>query len=92
MLKLVDEGPRSLEDYRKIAPDHILDALLAVAKDLKGARVAHINATPYGGGVSELLRSAVPITNDLGRPSLCCSRSLFLQPLYLHGARAGLIP
>jgi len=66
MLKLVDVGPRSLEDYRRIAPDHILDALLAVAKDLRGARVAHINATPYGGGVSELLRSAVPIMNDLG--------------------------
>jgi trehalose synthase len=66
MLKLVDVGPRSLEDYRNIAPDFILDALLAVAKDLKGARVAHINATPYGGGVSELLRSTVPIMNDLG--------------------------
>jgi trehalose synthase len=66
MLQLVDVGPRSIEDYRKIAPDHILDALLAVAHDLKGARVAHINATPYGGGVSELLRSGVPIMNDLG--------------------------
>jgi trehalose synthase len=66
MLQLVDVGPRSLASYRKIAPDHVLDALLAVAKDLKGARVAHINATPYGGGVSELLRSTVPIMNDLG--------------------------
>ena len=66
MLKLVDVGPRSLADYAKIVPSHILDGLLAVAKDLTGARVAHINATPYGGGVSELLRSAVPIMNDLG--------------------------
>lgn len=66
MLNLVDVGPRSLADYRKIAPDHILDALLAAAKDLRGARVAHISATPYGGGVSELLRSTVPIMNDLG--------------------------
>jgi len=66
MLNLVDVGPRSLEDYRKIVPDHILDALLAVAKNLRGARVAHVNATPYGGGVSELLRSVVPIMNDLG--------------------------
>lgn len=66
MLQLVDVGPRSLEDYRKIAPDHLLDALLVVARDLRGARVAHINATPYGGGVSELLRSIVPIMNDLG--------------------------
>jgi trehalose synthase len=50
-------GQGLLEDYRNITPDHILGALLAVAGDLRGARVAHINATPYGGGVSELLRS-----------------------------------
>lgn len=66
MLQLVDVGPRSLGSYRGIAPDHLIDDLLAIAKDLKGARVAHINATPYGGGVSELLRSTVPIMNDLG--------------------------
>jgi hypothetical protein len=40
MLQLVDVVPRSLASYRKIAPDHVLDALWAVAKDLKGARVA----------------------------------------------------
>jgi trehalose synthase len=28
--------------------------------------VLHVNATPYGGGVSELLRSVVPLLNDLG--------------------------
>jgi|SRR5215475_5945077 len=55
-----------ISDNREIAPDHILDALLAVAKDLRGARVAHINAPPYGGGISELLRSAAPIMDDLG--------------------------
>ena len=66
MLQFVDVGPRSLESYRGIAPDHLLDDLLAVADDLKGVRVVHVNATPYGGGVSELLRSTIPILNDLG--------------------------
>jgi trehalose synthase len=66
MLQLVDVGPRSLENYRGIVPDNLIDQLLALAKDLRGLRVAHINATPYGGGVSELLRSAIPILNDLG--------------------------
>jgi trehalose synthase len=66
MLQLVDVGPRSLESYRGIAPDQLLEDLWAVAKDLKGARVIHVNATPYGGGVSEVLRSTVPILNDLG--------------------------
>ena len=66
MLQLVDVGPRSLESYRGIAPENLLDDLFAVAKDLKGSRVVHVNATPYGGGVSELLRSTIPILNDLG--------------------------
>src|SRR5437762_10539575 len=66
MLHRVDVGPRSLSNYRGIVPDNLLDDLLTVAKDLKGARVIHVNATPYGGGVSELLRSSIPILNDLG--------------------------
>ena len=66
MLQYVDVGPRSLESYRGIAPDQLLDDLLVVAEDLKGVRVVHVNATPYGGGVSELLRSTIPILNDLG--------------------------
>jgi trehalose synthase len=66
VLQLVDTGPRSLESYRGVAPDHFLDDLWMIARDLKGARVVHVNATPYGGGVSELLRSTVPILNDLG--------------------------
>src|SRR5258708_203289 len=66
MLHQVYVGPRSLSNYRGIAPGNVLDDLLAAAKHLKGARVAHVNATPYGGGVSELLRSTVPLLNDLG--------------------------
>jgi trehalose synthase len=66
MLQQVDVGPRSLEAYRGVVPDNLLDDLLAIAEDLKGARVVHVNATPYGGGVSELLRSAIPILNDVG--------------------------
>jgi trehalose synthase len=66
MLQFVDVGPRSLENYRRIVPDSLLDDLISVARDLRAARVVHINATPYGGGVSELLRASVPILNDLG--------------------------
>lgn len=49
-----------------MAPDATLDELLRHASTLRGARVLHINATPYGGGVAELLRSVVPLLNDLG--------------------------
>ena len=66
MLELVDVGPRSVETYRGIVPDGILDELVRHAVELRGARILHVNATAYGGGVSELLRSGVPILNDLG--------------------------
>jgi trehalose synthase len=66
MLEIVDVGPRPVAAYRGVAPDTLLDELAAVAADLRGVRVLHVNATPYGGGVSELLRSTVPILNDLG--------------------------
>ena len=66
MLQTVDVGQRSLDAYQDIAPDRILEELRWRAESLRGARVAHINATTYGGGVSELLRSTVPLLNDLG--------------------------
>lgn len=66
MLDLVDVGERSLESYRGVVPEHLLEALYAQARPLRSARVLHVNATPYGGGVSELLRSSVPLLNDLG--------------------------
>lgn len=66
MLHLVDVGARSLASYQGVAPDQLLEDLRSAAVPLHGARVLHLNATPYGGGVSELLRSVVPLLNDLG--------------------------
>jgi trehalose synthase len=66
MLQTVDVGERSLASYEGVSPEAILEELRATAAGLRGVRVAHVNATPYGGGVSELLRSTVPLYNDLG--------------------------
>ncbi len=66
MLHKVDVGTRSLRAYRGIVPDETIEELREAAKPLRGLRVLHLNATPYGGGVSELLRSLVPLMNDLG--------------------------
>ncbi len=66
MLESVDVGERSLESYRGLAPNATLDQLTKVSAAFQGVRVLHLNATPYGGGVSELLRSIVPLLNDLG--------------------------
>jgi trehalose synthase len=66
MLHTVETGVRSIEAYRGVVPDEILDGLIEAAEPLRGARVVHVNATAYGGGVSELLNAAVPLWNGLG--------------------------
>ncbi|MPZ50564.1 MAG: hypothetical protein GEU75_14920 [Dehalococcoidia bacterium] len=59
MLQTVDVGERSLASYEGVAPEAILEELRQAAARLRGTRVLHVNATPYGGGVSELLCSTV---------------------------------
>jgi len=66
VLQNVAVGRWSLDAYQDVVPDSILDGLRDEARALRGARILHINATAYGGGVSELLRSSVPLLRDLG--------------------------
>jgi len=65
MPQAVDVGLISVDMYEEVLPAEI-SRLREVAEELKGARILHINATPYGGGVSELLRSTVPLERALG--------------------------
>ncbi len=57
---------RKVEDYRGIAPPETIEALQSRAAELRGATVAHVNATNYGGGVAEILDNFVLLMNDLG--------------------------
>jgi len=66
VLQSVSVGRWSLDAYRDIVPNQILEGLREQAAALRGARILHVNATAYGGGVSELLRSSVPLLRDLG--------------------------
>jgi trehalose synthase len=66
MLQIVDVGERRLDTYNRVVPQSLLEALRAAAGELAGLRILHLSATTYGGGVSELLRSLVPLCNDLG--------------------------
>lgn len=66
MLQLVDVATQSLDVYAPIVGETVVQELRELARPLRGLRVAQINATPYGGGVSELLRSLVPLERDLG--------------------------
>ncbi|GAA3500822.1 glycosyltransferase [Streptomyces prasinosporus] len=66
MLQNVDVGRRRLDAYRRCAGDAVVDELHRLAAPLDGVRVLHVNATSYGGGVAEILRSEVPLLRDLG--------------------------
>ena len=66
MLQNVSVGRWTLDAYDALVPGAIMQELREHAHTLKGARVLHVNATAYGGGVSELLRSSVPLLRDLG--------------------------
>lgn len=66
MLQLVEVKPKSLDDYAIYAGEEEIAAIRALAEPLRGARVLHVNATAFGGGVAELLPAIVPLMNDVG--------------------------
>ena len=66
MLQSVDVGKHRIDAYAASAGADVIDQLRALAKSLQGVRVLHLNATPYGGGVAEILRSEIPLLRDLG--------------------------
>jgi trehalose synthase len=65
-LERVDVGTQSIANYAASAGADRIGALREAAADLAGLRVLHVSATPYGGGVAEILRSKVPLLRDLG--------------------------
>jgi trehalose synthase len=66
MPNTVPIGTKSLEDYRSIIGDAKTDEIIELGKSLRGARVLHLNATAFGGGVAELLNGMLPLFRDLG--------------------------
>lgn len=66
MFGSVPTTPKSIEAYRPIVGDARVDEILGLADKIRGARVLHINATAFGGGVAEILATLVPLMTDLG--------------------------
>jgi len=93
MLQKVAVGRWSLDAYDGIAPAAILEELREHARTLEGARILNVNATAYGGGVSELLRSSVPLLRDLGLTVdwqvIAGSEAFFHATKALHNALQG---
>jgi trehalose synthase len=66
VLRSVNVGHKSLADYYSIVSRDLMKEIRALAEPLAGKRVLHINATPFGGGVTEILFGLVPLMNDVG--------------------------
>jgi trehalose synthase len=59
-------GHKSLADYTHIVGRDVIAQIRELAEPLKGKRVLHVNATAFGGGVSEILYTMVPLMTDVG--------------------------
>src|SRR5262249_17829937 len=66
MLEQVHVGVASIDWYGRNSGAERIAQLRTLAAPLRGVRVLHLNATPYGGGVAEILFSEIPLLRDLG--------------------------
>ncbi len=66
MLQEVALGHKTLTDYTHIVGKELTEQIRELAEPLKGKRVLHVSATAFGGGVSEILYTMVPLMRDVG--------------------------
>jgi trehalose synthase len=66
MFEAVEVPPLSLEAYEPVAGEEAIAEIRRLAAPLRGARVLHVNATSYGGGVAELLPTLTALMRDAG--------------------------
>jgi trehalose synthase len=66
VLQPVNVGTKSLADYTHLVGRPLIEEIRALAEPLQGARVVHVSATSFGGGVAEILYTLVPLMKDVG--------------------------
>jgi trehalose synthase len=66
LLQQVNAGNKALADYRSIIRRELYEEIQDLSRRLDGARVLHVNATAFGGGVAEILYTLVPLMRDAG--------------------------
>jgi trehalose synthase len=66
VLQPVAVASKSLADYTHICGRELISEIHDLAGPLEGRRVVHISATAFGGGVSEILYTLVPLMRDVG--------------------------
>ena len=58
--------PIQLQDYQDVAGPGVIEELRVLADRVAGRKIQHINSTPVGGGVAEILTRLVPLFRELG--------------------------
>ena len=66
MLQPIAVGHKSLADYTHLAGRPLIEDIRELAEDLAGLKVLHVSATAFGGGVSEILYTLLPLMRDAG--------------------------
>jgi trehalose synthase len=66
LLQEVALGQKTLTDYTHIVGKELTEQIRDLAEPLKGKRILHVSATAFGGGVSEILYTIVPLMRDVG--------------------------
>jgi trehalose synthase len=66
LLQPVAVGHKTLADYTHIVGRDLIEEIRTLAEPLAGRRVVHLSATAFGGGVSEILYTLVPLMRDVG--------------------------
>ena len=66
MLQPVGVGHKSLADYTHLVGRPLIEEIRTLADELSGLKVLHLSATAFGGGVSEILYTLVPLMRDVG--------------------------
>jgi trehalose synthase len=66
MLQPVGVGHKSLADYTHLVGRPLIEEIRTLSEALEGLKVLHLSATAFGGGVSEILYTLVPLMRDVG--------------------------
>jgi trehalose synthase len=66
VLQPIPVGHKSLADYTHLVGRSLVEEIRELAKEAQGLRVLHLSATAFGGGVSEILYTLIPLMKDVG--------------------------
>jgi len=93
MLHKISLGIADINKYRMVEERATIDEIVKLGEELRGLRLCHINSTPFGGGVAELLVSYIPLLRSVGIKAdwqvIRGDRQFFTITKSLHNALQG---